>query len=46
LQRADAVIEAQALPLWIETLLFCNVVTGDDLAVRDSLHAAAKVRRR
>ena len=46
LQQTDAIIEAQALPLWIEAPLFRNVGTGDDLAPRNSPDATAKVNRR
>jgi hypothetical protein len=46
LQRTDAVIETQTLPLWIKAPLFRDVGTGDDLAPRNSPYATAKVNRR
>ncbi len=46
LQGADAVIETQTPPLWIEALLFRDVGAGDDRTARDRLHAAAKIGRR
>ena len=39
-------IKTQPLPLRLEAFFFSDVGTGDDLTERNSLHAAAKVRRR